>query len=43
MLGKAGIGSLFDLAGTKGLTKFSPHSGVIFGITKDIKAFTPVQ
>lgn len=36
-------GLRFDLAGTKGLTKFSPRSGVIFGITKDIKTFTPVQ
>ncbi len=36
-------GLRFDLAGTKGLTKFSPHSGVIFGFTKDIKVFTPIQ
>lgn len=33
----------FDVAGTKGLTRFSPQSGVIFGISKDFKAFTPVQ
>lgn len=36
-------GLRFDLAGTKGLTKFSPRSGIIFGLTKDIKAFTPAQ
>ncbi|KAF0247266.1 MAG: hypothetical protein FD167_3336, partial [bacterium] len=36
-------GLRFDLAGTKGLTKFSPRSGIIFGVTKDIKTFTPVQ
>lgn len=36
-------GLKFDVAGTKGLTRFSPRSGVIFGITKDIKTFTPVQ
>jgi hypothetical protein len=36
-------GLKFDVAGTKGLTKFSARSGVIFGITKDIKAFSPVQ
>jgi len=36
-------GLRFDLAGTKGLTDFSPKSGIIFGVTKDIKAFTPVR
>jgi hypothetical protein len=36
-------GLRFDLAGTKGLTDFSPRSGIIFGFTKDFKAFTPVQ
>ncbi|MBI4850674.1 MAG: hypothetical protein HY819_02490 [Acidobacteria bacterium] len=36
-------GLRFDLAGTKGLTKFSPRSGIIFGLTKDIKSFTPAQ
>lgn len=36
-------GLRFDLAGSKGLTEFSPKSGVIFGLTKDIKAFTPIK
>ncbi|MCS6885745.1 MAG: hypothetical protein RMM17_05255 [Acidobacteriota bacterium] len=36
-------GLRFDLAGVKGLTNFSPRSGIVLGLTKDIKAFTPVR
>ncbi|MEW6737528.1 MAG: hypothetical protein AB1489_39970 [Acidobacteriota bacterium] len=36
-------GLRWDLAGVKGLSKFSPRSGVVFGITKDFKAFTPAK
>jgi hypothetical protein len=36
-------GLRFDVAGVKGLTDFSPNSGVVFGLTKDIKLFTPIK
>ncbi len=36
-------GLRWDLAGVKGLTDFSPRSGLVFGITKEIKAFTPAK
>lgn len=36
-------GLRWDLAGVKGLTDFSPRSGIVFGVTKDFKAFTPVK
>ncbi|MBL8151127.1 MAG: transporter [Blastocatellia bacterium] len=37
-------GLRFDLAGVKGMTDFSPNSGIVFGVTKDIKAlFNPVR
>lgn len=36
-------GFLWDLAGVAGLTKFSPRSGITFGVTYDFKAFEPVR
>ncbi|MBI3951185.1 MAG: hypothetical protein HY314_12110 [Acidobacteria bacterium] len=37
-------GSLhWDVAGIKGLTRFSPESGVSFGLTYDFKTFRPVD
>ena len=47
---RAGAGSeldaglRFDAAGIKGLTEFSPRSGVTFGVTYDTPSvFTPVK
>jgi hypothetical protein len=36
-------GFQWDLAGVAGLTRFSPRSGVTFGVTYDFKAFEPVK
>lgn len=36
-------GLRFDLAGVKGLTDNSPDTGVVFGFTKDFKAFSPAK
>jgi hypothetical protein len=36
-------GFQWDLAGVAGLTKFSPRSGITFGVTYDFKAFEPVR
>jgi hypothetical protein len=36
-------GLRWDVAGMKGLTRFSPESGVTFGLTYDVKAFHPVD
>ena len=36
-------GLQWDVAGIKGLTRFSPESGVTFGLTYDFKAFRPVE
>lgn len=33
----------WDVAGIKGLTRFSPDSGVAFGLTYEFQAFRPVQ
>ena len=39
-----GAGMRFDFAGIKGLTEFSPRSGVTFGVTYDTPTvFTPVK
>lgn len=36
-------GFQWDLAGVAGLTKFSPRSGVTFGVTYEFKGFEPVK
>jgi hypothetical protein len=36
-------GLSWDVAGIKGLTRFSPQSGISFGLTYDFKAFRPVD
>ncbi len=36
-------GFQWDLAGVAGLTRFSPRSGITFGVTYDFKAFEPVR
>lgn len=36
-------GLRFDVAGVKGLTDFSPRSGIVLGVTKDLKVFTPIK
>lgn len=36
-------GFQWDLAGVAGLTKFSPRSGVTFGVTYEFKGFEPIK